>query len=97
MYYPRGQTSVSKRCIFLDETRYDSAVCQVGVNFYSVGHDRELCQVCPVTLPDKQSLCPFAEIYTWLRTVGGSTHIVAETVCTLEEGCTPRCASCPKQ
>lgn len=88
---------MSKRCIFLDETRHDHPVCQAAVNFYSVGDDRELCRLCPVTLPDQQSVCPFAEIRTWLRTVDGSTAIVAETVCTMDDDDAPsvRCADCP--
>ena len=70
--------------------------CAAGVNFYSVGQARELCQLCPFFDGRWTLSCEFIEIYTFLRTENGQQRIDVRFDCWLpeDEAIQPRCASC---
>ena len=96
---PSHQKKVMKDfCPFLDERCPDRGkCCDAGVNFASVGEDRALCRVCPLAEMDEQSLCPNAEVYTFLKHNASSVTIHVEFFC-MEEMNLPaekRCRNCP--
>lgn len=41
--------------------------CAIGVNFYSVGPERELCHICPVAHLGDALLCEHLDVYTFLQ------------------------------
>lgn len=53
-----------------------SCCCGIGVNFYSVGEKRELCQTCPVPSLANVPHCRQLEFYTRLRVMGGVRHVI---------------------
>lgn len=75
--------------------------CGAGVNFYWVGQDRELCEVCSIAslggLPD----CGHLDAYTWLEGYSDRAPFVrAEMFCGLTGDPLPsllHCARCPER
>ena len=53
-----------------------SCCCGIGVNFYSVGEKRELCQTCPVPSLANAPHCRHLEFHTFLRAVGGGRRVI---------------------
>lgn len=90
-------------CPFLEINRKKSWLprytCASGVNFYSVGPERELCQTCSIA-DWGQVLCDHLEVYTILRVNGhGKPSVQVEMECCLPRSALPdqaRCAICPE-
>lgn len=93
---------MNKDCEFLEAIEERGRVmpcCGIGVNFYFVGDNRELCNICSVPvvqhLPDCQYLEPFAVL---CAAPGGVRSIEPEFICTLEDLALrdlSKCARCP--
>jgi len=73
--------------------------CSIGVNFYFVGDERELCNICSVPdvqhLPDCQYLEPFAVLCI---APGGVYSVEPEFICTLKDLALrdlSKCVHCP--
>jgi len=61
-----------------------SSCCGIGINFYSVGEKRELCQSCPVLSLANAPHCRHLEFYAFLRVAGDGRHVVeADFACCL--------------
>jgi hypothetical protein len=73
--------------------------CAVGVNFYSVGPERELCQTCPVAHLGDALLCEHLDVYAVLQVNGERKRSVrVEMGCRLGVGQmsdSVRCDICP--
>jgi hypothetical protein len=71
-------------CPFLEHRRYPQAdstsQCGVGINFYAVGKDQELCQACSMAslrqLPD----CGHLDAYAWLEGYTGRAPSIHDVV-----------------
>ncbi len=70
-------------CQFLKPDRSGLELdCTAGVNFSSVGTDRALCRVCPLTDLGGVPLCPNVDVYTFLRNgPDGATVVEVEYAC----------------
>jgi len=89
-------------CPFLEYRRHpqagDTPLCGVGINFYALGQDQELCQVCSLGslggLPD----CRHLDANAWLEGApGGAPFVRVELFCGLTGDPLPsllRCACC---
>jgi len=94
---------MGKYCPFLeaDPCRQGGSLycCAVGVNFYSVGPERELCQTCPVAHLGDALLCEHLDVYAFLQVNGeGKRSVRVEMECRLGAGQVPdsvRCDICP--
>ena len=95
---------MEKHCPFL-ETRPrrqgDSLYCcAVGVNFYSVGPERELCRTCPIAHLGDALLCEHLDVYTFLQVNReGKRSVQVKMECCLGAGSVPdsvRCDICPE-
>ena len=95
---------MSPDCPLLESNRKKSWLpryaCAMGVNFCSVGSERELCQTCPIADWGRALTCEHLEVYTFLQSNGhGEPSVRAEMECrqprnTLSDG--ERCAICPE-
>ncbi len=94
---------MEKHCPFLEtgprwqgESFY---CCAVGVNFYSVGPERELCQTCPVAHLGDALLCEHLDVYAVLQVNEERKRSVrVEMGCRLEPNQvsdSARCDVCP--
>ncbi len=84
-------------CQFLAHSRSGDLRCMVGVNFGSVGADRARCQACALQDLGDESLCPNAEVYTFLkRDAAGAFVVRFETDCALpaDAPAQARCGTC---
>jgi len=74
--------------------------CSVGVNFYSVGPERELCRTCPIAELGDELLCDHLEVFTFhYRDAEGHPAVRVEMECRVPEtrsGNFPRCPICPE-
>lgn len=74
--------------------------CAVGVNFYSVGPERELCRTCPIAHLGDALLCEHLDVYTFLQVNGeGKRSVRVEMECRLGAAQVPdsvRCDICPE-
>ena len=95
---------MEKYCPFLEtepRRQGDSLYrCAVGVNFYSVGPERELCRTCPIAHLGDALLCEHLDVYTFLQVNGERKRSVrVEMECRLGAGQVPdsvRCDICPE-
>ncbi len=75
--------------------------CAVGVNFYSVGPERELCQTCPIAHLGDALLCEYLDVYAFLQVNReGKRSVRVEMECRLGAGQVPdsvRCDICPER
>lgn len=73
--------------------------CWAGVNFSSVGPDRELCQTCPIGQYTEILACPYLEVYTFLHAETPARPFVrVEVQCHIPEEevrSGHRCQDCP--
>jgi len=89
--------TMKSTCPFL-ETRHPEGLmcCTAGVNFTSVGAERELCRKCPLANLDNLPLCPNAEIYAFLRNSPTGESVELEFACLADAIPTEeRCQGCP--
>jgi hypothetical protein len=92
-------------CPFLEPLRRPQAgsttLCGAGVNFYAVGHDRELCQACSLASLGRLPDCGHLDAYSWLEGYpGGAPFIRVELFCGLTGDLLPNllhCACCPER
>ncbi len=84
-------------CPFLeDEHLLEGKRCTAGVNFASVGPDRKLCRLCPLSDLGTLPLCPNIEVFTFTRNSPEGIFIEAEFGCLANDLPTEeRCQSCP--
>ena len=84
-------------CQFLEPAVFARELrCAAGVNFASVGPDREVCRVCPLAELGDLPLCLNVDVYTYLK--GNSAAAVEGEFACLTDAATPpeaRCARCP--
>jgi len=87
------------RCPFLGRKPSQQGLpyCMAGVDFYTVGQARELCQLCPLADGGWTPTCEFLEVHTYLRVDEKQPRIEVRFDCRLPEGeaTQPRCAACP--
>lgn len=91
-------------CPFLESNRKKQWLpryaCAMGINFYSVGPERELCRTCPIAEWGHTLTCEHLEVYTFLRINGhGEPSIRAEMECRQPRSALSdeaRCAICPE-
>ncbi|MFQ6015539.1 MAG: hypothetical protein ACE5NP_08860 [Anaerolineae bacterium] len=73
--------------------------CRVGVNFYSVGKERELCRTCPLAHLGQALPCEHLDVYTFLQRDEEMKQLIkVEMECLLEErklADLRRCDHCP--
>jgi hypothetical protein len=72
--------------------------CTAGVNFASVGPDREVCRVCPLADLGDLPLCPNVDVYTHLAWCASATARVEVEFSCLVDSAAPtegHCARCP--
>jgi hypothetical protein len=86
-------------CRFLERRRYPQAgstpQCGVGINFYAVGQDRELCQACSIASQGRLPDCGHLDAYTWLEGYSGGAPIVrVEMFCGLTDDPLPNLLHC---
>jgi hypothetical protein len=62
--------------------------CAIGVNFYSVGPERELCGTCSIAEWGQALLCPHLDTYTFRQVNGHGRPSVSVRM----ECCQPRVA-----
>jgi len=92
-----------KHCQFLESDRHKSDSppdrCAIGVNYYSVGRNRELCHMCPMLEIGDAPLCEHLDIFAFLQR-GRKGFIELEMVCALSGTELPDlegCWSCPER
>jgi len=67
----------------------------VGINFYAVELDRELCQACPVASLDRLPDCGHLDAYAWLEGYpGGAPFVKVELFCSLTGELLPNLLAC---
>jgi hypothetical protein len=88
-------------CQFLEPESFGHGLrCAAGINFASVGSDREMCSVCPLARLGDLPFCPNVDVYTYLRRSASATvSVEVEFVCLLDAAAPTeaRCARCPAQ
>jgi hypothetical protein len=92
-------------CPFLKHQRYPQAastpLCGVGINFFSVGQDRELCQTCSIASLGRLPDCGHLDAYAWLEGYPGrSLFVRVELFCGLTDDLLPdllHCACCQQR
>jgi len=92
-------------CPFLEHRRHPQvgtiARCSVGLNFYAVGQDRDLCQACSIAFQGRLPDCGHLDAYTWLEGYpGGAPFVSVELFCGLNGDPLPgllSCASCAER
>lgn len=86
-------------CQFLEPAVFDRELrCAAGVNFASVGPQREVCRVCPLAELGDLPLCPNVDVYTYLKGNSATAVEVKVEFACLADAATPaeaRCARCP--
>jgi len=75
---------MSVKCRFLDVTQYGLA-CGIGVNFYALRDDCELCADCLVPILDDSTHCKYLEFYVILSKEGGNRTVRVELGCALSK------------
>ena len=89
-------------CLFLEHRHHPQAgstpQCGVGINFYAVGRDRELCQACSMASLGQLPDCAHLAACAWLEGYPGETPFVrVELFCGLTDDPLPsllHCACC---
>jgi len=75
--------------------------CAVGVNFCSVGPERQLCRTCPIADWGQVLQCEHLDVYTSLRPDAQGKHSVqVKMECHQPRGMlsdSERCAICPER
>ena len=92
-------------CPFLKRSHGQEQICSAGVNFRSVGKNREMCRVCPLAELGNVPLCENLEVYTYMERAMRESNGIVEFDWTVlvETECFPsplipgqdRCAGCP--
>ena len=84
-------------CPFLEnDPLMEGQRCAAGVNFVTVGPNRSLCQVCPLSKLGDLPFCPNAEIYTYFRNSSKGPFIDVEYECLANDlQQEARCQGCP--
>ena len=74
-------------CRFLElDTSIHQLRCVAGINFVSVGQNRELCRVCPLAELGDIPLCPNADVYIYLRRGAAETaEVEVKFACLVKE------------
>jgi hypothetical protein len=77
-------------CPFLEQRCHPKAgnipQCGVGINFYTVGQDRELCQACSMASLGRLPDCGHLDAYSWLEGYpGGAPFVRVELFCGLSD------------
>jgi hypothetical protein len=86
-------------CPFLEHRCHPQAgntpQCGVGINFYAVGQDRELCQACSIASLGRLPNCGHLDAYAWLECYpGGASFVRAELFCGLTNDPLPNLLPC---
>ena len=84
-------------CQFLHRRSTGDLVCLAGINFYSVGQDREMCRVCPLADFGDIPMCENLDVYVYQRRCDNNLAIYIEAECSLhnDEHSAKRCPHCP--
>jgi len=77
---------MEENCPFLEsDLHYGKPCCGIGLNFYSVGENRELCRGCPVPAMLQARYCRHLEFCTLLSVGKGHKQFVeAQLACGLK-------------
>lgn len=74
--------------------------CAIGVNFYSVGPERELCYTCSIPERGQALQCPHLDAYTFRQANGhGRPSVLVRMECCQPKGALSdreRCPICPE-
>ena len=85
-------------CHFLEHCpHHEGLCCAAGVNFRSVGQEREICAACPLADLGDVPLCEHLDVFTYLERKGVVWAVRVEAECTLKDDPSPdsRCSICP--
>lgn len=84
-------------CQFLQMSNDREPVCTAGLNFCSVGKNREVCHSCPLANLGDIFLCKYLDVYVYQDWSRGGQAMRVEGECCLGSN-TPdgiHCAGCP--
>ena len=84
-------------CQFLQMSNDCEPVCAAGVNFCSVGKNREICRTCPLADLGDRILCEHLEVYVYRDWRSEGAAIQVEGDCYLDPAAPSRvrCVGCP--
>lgn len=84
-------------CQFLQMRSGREPICTAGVNFYSVGKNREICCACPLADLGDIFLCKYLDVYVYQDWSRGNWTMRVEGECCLgpDAPAGAQCAGCP--
>jgi hypothetical protein len=95
----QSEEAMKDFCRFLElDTSIHQRRCAAGINFVSVGQNRELCRICPLAELGDIPLCPNADVYVYLRRGAAETaEVEVKFACGVNDTSREEalCAGCP--